>query len=369
MKSKQITTILGIDTSCDDTSAAIIQGNIVLANVVASQIELHRKWGGVVPDIARDAHKENIDLVIKEAFKRASKNKKTINNQQSTIVNFTEIDAIAVTYGPGLAIALEVGIKKAKELAIEHNIPLIPVNHMEGHLLSSLGATLTGKTGASLTDKSFPLLGVLISGGHTELIYVKELGDYVIVGETLDDAMGEAYDKVARMLDLGYPGGPIITELAKKGDKDKIPLPIPMQRNDSLDFSYSGLKTAVYYKVKKIKEKRGNLTKKQILDLAASFEYSAIKHLTDRIKKAIKAYDIRYILVGGGVTSSPKVRSEIRKLVQKFGVEVAFPIKKEFYMDNGAMIAIAAFYKAQRRQYKAGEFLDIDREPRASIQG
>jgi N6-L-threonylcarbamoyladenine synthase len=358
---KELKLILGIDTSCDDTSAAITEGTKVLSNVVSSQVELHRKWGGIVPDIARRAHEERIGLVIKETLKRAS----IIKGKSIELKN---LDAVAVTYGPGLAIALEIGITKAKEISKKYQIPLIPVNHMEGHLLSSLAANNKGKALKTISDKDFPLMGVLVSGGHTEMINVNDFGKYTIIGETLDDAAGEAYDKVARMLDLGYPGGPVITELAKQGDKERYKLPIPMRRDDSLNFSFSGLKTAVFYLVKKLKEKQPELTKKQVMDISASFEYSVTKHLTNKLDKALKQFPAKVILVGGGVGSSPKVRSELKKIAVKNGAEIYFPFDKKLYMDNGAMIALAGYFKSLRHKFESGKFMDLDREPRASIQ-
>lgn len=357
-KKVEITTIMGIDTSCDDTSVAIVEGTKVLANIIASQEELHRKWGGVVPDIARRAHEENIDKVIAESFKRASKN-------AGKKYDWSKIDAIAVTYGPGLAIALEIGLNKAKQLAKEKGIPLIPVNHMEGHLLSSLAANSKGKAPVVLEDKSFPLLGILISGGHTEIILMKNFGDYEIVGETLDDAVGEAYDKVARMLGLGYPGGSVLTELAKKGDKEKYSLPVPLEKDGRLSFSYSGLKTAVFYMTKKMKEEQGELTRQQIFDIAASFEYSAIRHLRLKLRMAIKKYNPKIVLIGGGVTASPKVRAGIRQEAAKFELETHYPYTKKLFMDNGAMIAVTGYFKAKRGDFSNEE---IDRDPRASIE-
>ncbi len=349
--------ILGIDTSCDETSAGVTIGDRILSNVVSSQIKLHEVWGGVVPDIARRAHQEKIDHVINKSLKQASK-------AFGRNLAFGDFDAIAVTYGPGLAIALEVGINKAKELSQKFKKPLIAVNHLEGHLLSPLAKNSLGEKGIVLTEKDFPVLGVIISGKHTELVLVKGIGDYEVVGETLDDAIGEAYDKVGRMLDLGYPAGPVVTEMAKKGNSLKYPLPIPLhKRDDTMNFSFSGLKTAVYYLVtRELKE----LSKQDIYDVSASFEFSAITHLQEKLEIAIKKYTTKGILVGGGVGASVTVREGIRKTSRKFGLETHFPQGKKLYMDNGAMIAHAGFYR-----YLVGEFVDdinkLDREPRASL--
>ena len=354
---KKYNFILGIDTSCDDTSVGITYRTSVLANAISSQIELHRKYGGVVPGLARRLHAERIDFVISEAFRLASRN-------YGKKITWQEIDAIAVTYGPGLAIALEIGIAKAKELAQTYQKPLIAVNHMEGHLLSSLAANSKGKAQITLAANDFPILGVLISGKHTELVLMHDFGKYELLGETLDDAIGEAYDKVARMLGLGYPGGAIVTELAKKGNKYQYQLPIPMAKHDSLDFSYSGLKTAVYYLIKKMTEQGKDLNKKRILDLSAGFEYSAIRELQIKVEQALSKHAVRFVFVGGGVTGSAKVRAGIRKITKKFHLPTYFPFDKKLYQDNGAMIAVAGYFKAQR-----GQFADfsLDRNPRAAL--
>ncbi|MEI7579636.1 MAG: tRNA (adenosine(37)-N6)-threonylcarbamoyltransferase complex transferase subunit TsaD [bacterium] len=359
--SKPLKLILAIDTSCDDTSAGIVSGTKVLANVIASQVELHRKWGGVVPDIARRAHQENIDLVIKEALQRASINAKKL-------LTLSSLDAVAVTYGPGLAIALEIGIAKAQEIALQYKISLIPVNHMEGHLLSSLGANLKGVAPIKLSDKDFPVMGLLISGGHTELVLVHELGKYEVIGETLDDAIGEAYDKVARMLNLGYPGGAVVTELAKLGDPEKFPFTVPMLKNKTLNFSYSGLKTAVFYFLKEFRAKNSELTKQEVCDVAASFEKAAIKHLSARLSMALEQYPVKILLVGGGVTASAKVRAEIRKITTKFGAVAYFAFDRRLFNDNGAMIGIAAHFMAERKEFRFETLEEIDREPRARLE-
>ncbi len=346
--------ILGIDTSCDETSVALVQGTVVLSNVVSSQVELHRKYGGVVPMIAKREHELRIDAVVSEAFKQASRNTRKE-------ITWKNVQAIAVTYGPGLAIALEVGVKKAKELAQEHNKKLIGVNHMEGHLLSSLGLNSQGK-GNILNpfELTFPLMGLLISGGHTELLLMNGFGAYEIIGQTVDDAVGEAYDKVARMLGLGYPGGKVLSEFAKKGNPDAFKLPVPMSKEPSLNFSFSGLKTAVYYTVKQF-EKEGKVLKRQeIYDLAASFEKAAISALQVKLLRAIKLYQPKLLLVGGGVSSSAKVRFGIRKTAKKKSVKVFFPKLKNIYTDNGAMIAIAGYFKALRGEYSDQ---NLDRDP------
>lgn len=348
--SKQLRTIIGIDTSCDETSVAIVEETRILANVISSQVELHRKYGGVVPIIAKREHEANLPFVIEEAFKRASKN-------ESKQISWKDIDAIAVTYGPGLAIALEVGIRQAKELSEKYKKPLLAVNHMEGHLLSSLGLNSKGKGNINYKDLEFPAMGLLVSGGHTELILMTDFGKYEIIGRTVDDAVGEAYDKVARMLGLGYPGGKVLTEFAKSGDSEKFSLPIPMSKDPTLNFSYSGLKTALFYQLKE-KEKLGSeLTKQDIYDYAASFEKSACMAIQVKLNRALKQYRPKALLIGGGVASSARLRKIIRDTANKYNIKTFFPVSPTLYTDNGAMIAIAGFFQAQRKDF-ADESLD-----------
>ncbi|MFQ5492938.1 MAG: tRNA (adenosine(37)-N6)-threonylcarbamoyltransferase complex transferase subunit TsaD [Candidatus Dojkabacteria bacterium] len=355
--------VLAIDTSCDDTSVAVVQGARVLSNVISSQDEIHGEWGGVVPDLARRAHNERIDAVIEQALTRASRN-------SGEKINFETIDAIAATYGPGLAIALEVGLKKAQALASEHGLPFVAVNHMEGHLLSALAQNSRGSGQIRVEDLRFPLLGLLISGGHTEIVLMKSFGDYEIVAQTLDDAVGEAYDKVARMLGLGYPGGKVLSEMAKLVSEklarpdEMYALPIPLNNDDRLAFSYSGLKTAVYYKVKQLKESAGGLTKKQIHNFAASFEKAAISHLQQKLSMAIEKFQPKMILVGGGVASSAKVRAGLRKVAKNLELPIFFPSNNKLYVDNAAMIGVAGYFKLVRGELARSS---IDRDPRASI--
>lgn len=359
MKSKYLNSqplILGIDTSCDETSASIVKGLRVLSNVISSQVELHRKYGGVVPSIAKREHEERLEPVILEALSNASR---VLKNK----ISLKDIDAVAVTYGPGLAIALETGIRKAKEISKEYDKPLIAVNHMEGHLLSSLAENSKGKGNISLSKIKFPCLGFLLSGGHTELILINDIGSYKVIGQTVDDAVGEAYDKVARMLGLGYPGGKVLSEFAKKGDSEIFTLPVPMSKDPSLNLSFSGLKTAVYYMVKRIEEKRP-LKKKEILDLSAGFERSAITSLKIKLNKAIKEYSPKMIFVGGGVSSSARVRNGLRSIAKKHDIPIYFPFLKNLYTDNGAMIAVAGYFKYIDKTYSDDS---LDRSPNLSL--
>jgi len=330
-------TILSIETSLDDTCAAVTRGLKVLSNVVSSQTRHHADWGGTVPDIAKRLHKEWLPRVVDTALRKAG----TPN-----------LDAIAVTVGPGLAPSLEQGIDYAKKLATDKNLPLIAVNHMEGHLLSSYAQTKSGTKG--LNHPQYPALGFLISGGHTELVLMKSLGKYELLGETLDDAAGEAYDKVARMLGLGYPGGPILAEMAKFGTP-KYELPEPMTGRNDLNFSFSGLKTRSRYFLEK---ENPQLTKEFIQDFAASFQQAIFKHLMRRFKRAIDLYNPQMILLGGGVVSNIKLRQLARQTAKNYGLPTYLPYSSKLFTDNAAMIGIAAYYQYLNKDFADPESLD-----------
>lgn len=346
-------TILSIETSLDDTCAAITTDDRVISNVIASQVDFHAEFGGTVPDIAKRKHLEWIDAIVTEALQKAKK-------------SMADIDAIAVTYGPGLAPSLEVGIAKAVELASSHDLPLLATNHMEGHLLSSFAANSAGTTpfSAKNTSPQYPALGFLISGGHTQLVLMKAIGDYQIVGQTLDDAAGEAYDKVGRMLKLGYPGGPLLAKLAKTGNPNRFPLPEPMKHRQDLNFSFSGLKTAALYELRKHPEP---YSAEFCADFAASFQQAVILMLTRRFKKALQIYKPKMVLLGGGVVSNLEIRSTVRKIAKDAGIPTYIPYSKKLFTDNAAMIGIAAYHMAKR-----GLFWDmsqtLDRVPNLSIE-
>lgn len=327
-------TILSIETSLDDTCAAVTRGLRVMSNVVSSQTSYHADWGGTVPDIARRLHQEWLPYVVDRAIRQAGS---------------PELKAIAVTIGPGLAPSLEQGIAYAKELGTTHKLPIIVVNHMEGHLLSSWAKTRTGSRG--LDNPKYPALGFLISGGHTELVLMRGIGQYELLGETLDDAAGEAYDKVARMLMLGYPGGPILAEMARHGNPI-YPLPEPMTHRKDLNFSFSGLKTKARYLLEGEKPK---LTKEFIADFAASFQKAVFKHLMKRFKRAIDLYSPKMILLGGGVVSNVALRTECRRVAREYSLPVHIPYNKKLFTDNAAMIGVAAYY-----QYLHKDFADPD---------
>jgi N6-L-threonylcarbamoyladenine synthase len=370
-------TILAIDTSCDETSAAVTVDDRIFANVISSQVELHKKYGGVVPYLAKRAHQERIEPVILEAVVRFARIARLNRDGRGSSLDkyFREIDAVAVTYGPGLAPALEVGIAKAKELVWKYKKALIAVNHMEGHLLSSFAKNSKGKNpglerglglsflkafrpGPSLTDltERNPFLGLLVSGGHTQLVLMEKVGSYRLLGETLDDAGGEAFDKVAKILNLGYPGGPIIERLAKSGDEDSYPLPVPMAERAGFNFSFSGLKTAVLYLVRDLKA-QGEFNKKVIEDVCASFQKAVALSLINKLEVAVKKTSPRAILLGGGVIANLYLRRKIRQSMRQFDLPILVPFEKRLFTDNAAMIGVCAYYQAKRNDLVA----DVDK--------
>lgn len=345
--------ILGIDTSCDDTSIAVLEGRKVLSSEISSQLEIHAEYGGVVPDIARREHEKNIPKVYKEALKKAK-------------VQIEDIDYVAVTYGPGLAIDLEVGINFATELSKKHNIPVIPVNHMEGHLLSSL---LLNSKGNGMVESDvqdiFPALGLLMSGKHTELILAKGIGDYKKIGQTLDDAAGEAFDKVGRILNFGYPGGPVVTEFAKKGKRGNIEFTVPMKNSGDLNFSFSGIKTAALYKSKELREE-DKPEKEWVYDFCRGFVDSVYESVAIKLVDAIQQYsDVKHVLVGGGVFNSEEILRRVGSLVREYSLEYLYP-KKEYRGDNGAMIGLVGFLHIDNA-IEGKELDGLDRDPRLSL--
>lgn len=307
--------ILAIESSCDETSMAIIKnGTDNIATTILTQMDTHAEFGGVVPEIASRMHSENITMVLEDVLTKAN-------------MKVEDMDAIAVTYAPGLLGSLLVGIEAAKTLALVYKKPLIKVNHLAGHIYAN-----------NLVQKmEFPLLALVISGGHTELVLMEDDYKFKVLGETLDDAIGEVYDKVARVLDLPYPGGPNIERYAEQG-KTTYNLPIPMN-NEELNFSYSGLKSAVINLVHNEKQ-RGNEIRKY--DLAASFQTVAVNELTRKTELAIKKYNIKRLIVAGGVTANKYLRNEMEKLANKYGINLTVPPIK-YCTDNAAMIGCAAY--------------------------
>lgn len=330
--------ILGIETSCDETAAAIVKnGTEIVSNVVASQIESHKRFGGVVPEIASRHHVEQITIVLEEALKQGE-------------MGFSDLDAIAVTAGPGLVGALLIGVNAAKALAFAHGLPLVPVHHIAGHIYAN----------RLITEMKFPLLALVVSGGHTELIYMKEHGHFELIGETRDDAAGEAFDKVARTLDLPYPGGPQIDRLAAEGEAT-VDLPRAWLEEGSFDFSFSGLKSAVINYVHNAQQRGETIIRE---NLAASFQESVIDVLVTKTVKAAEKYNVKQVLVAGGVAANKGLRSALEETFK--GMPETELVIPPLYLctDNAAMIAAAGtiFYEKGQR---AG--LDLNADPSLDI--
>jgi N6-L-threonylcarbamoyladenine synthase len=312
--------ILAIDTSCDETSAAVVEGRKVLSSVVYSQALLHKQWGGVLPSLAKRAHEERIDWVVEKALKNAQSEGK-------------DLAAVAVTQGPGLAIALEVGITKAKELSNTWNKPFIAVNHMEGHIYSNFAQNSKGNP---KRDYEFPYLVLLVSGGHTELVIFKDHLDYEVIGRTVDDAAGEALDKGARLLGLGYPGGAALEQLAREVEnKDTYSFPRPLIHRETLNFSFSGLKTSFLYKVKELSDEE---KASEIRHLASSYQEAVFETLVSKTKRASKKTGIKNIILGGGVSVNNRLRTMFREQAKKENWSVLFPPYKYLNFDNASMI-------------------------------
>ncbi|MFA7285220.1 MAG: tRNA (adenosine(37)-N6)-threonylcarbamoyltransferase complex transferase subunit TsaD [Candidatus Paceibacterota bacterium] len=394
--------ILAIETSCDETGLSILEVKEsknklsfkVLATTLASQIKIHREYGGVYPMLAKREHIKHLPILLEKVLKKSklggsvAKSTWRPNRQVNTV---SPVDLIVVTSGPGLEPALWTGIVFAKELSQKWNVPLIPVNHMEGHILSPFGAN-AGDFEIPLTENkdssiSFPILSLLVSGGHTELVLIKDWGKYKVIGQTVDDAAGEAYDKVARMLDLPYPGGPEISKLAEarrkfllfeniaQADepsiairqqanmsvfkKQKLPivikLPRPMIYSKDFNFSFSGLKTAVLYLIRDLKIANPNVMENQNTknDIALEFENAVVETLVHKTKKAILKYKTKNLIIAGGVSANKHLKNEINKMLKKldFETQVFFP-KKELTGDNSIMIAMAGFLKYTKNKTK-----------------
>lgn len=355
MATKKDTFILAVETSFDDTSAAVLRNDEVLVNITSTELEVHQEWGGVVPNIAKEQHLQQIDTVIETALRR------------SGVGEFAALDALAVTYGPGLAPALTIGVNKIKELALQHGLPVIAGNHMEGHALSALLRNSRGKTYSGLQKPEFPALAITVSGGHTELVWIDEIGSYRILGQTLDDAAGEALDKIGRMLGLGYPAGPVIARLAEDGNPQAYELPRPMVNKDNYDFSFSGLKTAALYNTNDLKKQLSEAGFSKIVpDYAASVQEAVVDCIALKTLRAVKKEHPKMVLLGGGVAANNRLRARLRSDMRKLETPIYFPPKK-FCTDNAAMIALTAYYK-----YFRGEFVEdielLDRDPSITIE-
>ena len=338
--------ILAIETSCDETAIAVLDDFKILSNIVLSQIKIHKPFGGVVPNLAKREHQKNLPIVLKKALKESK-------------ISPKKIDAIAVTYGPGLEPALWMGINFAQELAKSWKKPLIPVNHLEGHIYASWLPPRSENPKSEIRNPKFPLLALIVSGGHTELVLMKKHLDYKILGETLDDAAGEAFDKVAKMLKLGYPGGPEISKLAEKYlppspllGKERVLFPRPMINSPNLDFSFSGLKTSVLYFLRE----NPSANKKAV---AAEFQQAVIDVLIKKTEKAIKKYEPKSLVVGGGVSANKALRSSLEILIKKHNLEIRnSKLEILLYLspiwltgDNATMIAVAAYFKMLGKKF------------------
>lgn len=326
--------MLGVETSCDETGAAVVENGIkTLSNVVASSVSLHQKFGGIIPEIAAREQIKVIILVIEEAINRAG-------------IKIQDLDALAVTSGPGLVGSLLVGVETVKTLGLIFNKPIVPINHLHGHIYANF---LTNSNLNHGLEKDWPKLALIVSGGHTDLVLARGHGRYKWLGGTRDDAAGEAFDKVARLLGLSYPGGPQIERVAKNGDSNRFLLPRPMKNTPDFDFSFSGLKTAVVNLINSISHKP--LAADQINDLAASFQQAVVDVLVAKTLKAAKKYQVRQILLGGGVAANSELREQISSSAKKMGVEVLTPAI-EYCIDNGAMIASAAYFNFKPFPYQ-----------------
>lgn len=325
---KETIYILAIESSCDDTSAAVLCNKKMLSNVVSTQ-KIHEEYGGVVPELASRAHQQNIVPVVHQALSKANIDKK-------------QLSAIAFTRGPGLMGSLLVGTSFAKSLAMGLNIPLIEVNHMQAHILAHFIEEENSK------PPSFPFLGMTISGGHTQIVLVKDYFDMEILGESLDDAVGEAFDKSAKVLGLPYPGGPLIDKYAQLGNPKAFPFTKP--RVDGLNFSFSGLKTGILYFIQRETKKNPNFIAENLNDICASIQYTIVEILMDKLKKAVKQTGVNQIAIGGGVSANSGIRNALKKASEIYGWGTYIP-EFQYCTDNAAMIGIVGHLK-----YTQGHF-------------
>lgn len=333
-------TILGIESSCDDTSCAVISDGLLLSNVIASQ-KVHEAYGGVVPELASRAHQQNIVPVVSEALRQAGVKKE-------------DLTAIAYTRGPGLLGSLLVGTSFAKGLAIGLNIPLIDVNHLHAHVLSHF---VKEKEQDEVPE--FPYLCLLVSGGNSQIVLVKGINEMEILGQTIDDAAGEAFDKCAKIMGLPYPGGPHIDRLASEGDPDKFKFSKP--RIPGLDYSFSGLKTSFLYTVRDKEKEDPDFIKNNLNDLCASLQSTIIAILLDKLKKAINITGVKHVAIGGGVSANSGVRNAVEELCRRKNIRAWIP-PRIFTTDNAAMVAIAGYHK-----YLNGEKGSLDQPPYARV--
>ncbi|NTW06084.1 MAG: tRNA (adenosine(37)-N6)-threonylcarbamoyltransferase complex transferase subunit TsaD [Peptococcaceae bacterium] len=321
--------MMAIETSCDETSVAIVRdGNIVLSNIISSQIETHQKFGGVVPEVASRKHLEHINQVIREALNVAG-------------ISFKDLNAVAVANGPGLVGALLVGLSAAKAIAYALDIPLIAVNHLEGHIYANF---------IENPSLEFPLVCLIVSGGHTDLLLMAGHGNYQVLGRTRDDAAGEAFDKVARFMGLGYPGGPVIDKLAIQGDLEAISFPQAYLEDGSFDFSFSGLKSSVINYIHNAKQKNEEI---HPADLAASFQNAVVTVLVNKVIKAVEVFGAKTVILAGGVAANSFLRARMKEASDLKEIRLFYPVPR-LCTDNAAMIGCAAYF-----HYLRGNFADL----------
>ncbi|MBT0608716.1 tRNA (adenosine(37)-N6)-threonylcarbamoyltransferase complex transferase subunit TsaD [Aequorivita echinoideorum] len=320
--------ILGIESSCDDTAAAVINNGKILSNVVATQ-HIHEEYGGVVPELASRAHQQNIVPVVHQALRKAN-------------IDKNQLQAIAFTRGPGLMGSLLVGTSFSKSLALGLGIPLIDVNHMQAHILAHF-IEAEGQTAPN-----FPFLALTISGGHTQIVKVTDYFEMEVIGQTIDDAVGEAFDKSAKILGLPYPGGPLIDKYAKEGNPKRFKFPKP--KVGPLDFSFSGLKTSVLYFVEKEVDQNPDFIEENMADICASLQFTIVDYLMDKLKNAVKKTGIKEIAMGGGVSANSGIRTALKDAEKKYGWKTHIP-KFEFCTDNAAMIAIVGELKYKNQMF------------------
>lgn len=336
-------TILGIESSCDDTSAAVLRNRTLLSNVIASQA-VHQQYGGVIPELASRAHQQNIIPVVDTALKQAG-------------ITIDKVDAIAFTRGPGLLGSLLVGVSFAKGLSIANNIPLVEVNHLQGHILSHF----VDLPDRELPHPDFPFLCLLVSGGHTQIVRVDSATEMEIIGTTIDDAAGEAFDKCAKVMGLPYPGGPVIDRLAKEGNPEAFKFAKPRVEGE-FDYSFSGLKTSFLYTLRDASATDPDFVEKNKADLCASLQHTIVEILINKLIKASKATGIKDIAIAGGVSANSDLRNGIVEAGRRRGWRTFLPELK-FTTDNAAMIAAAGYYR-----YMAGEISSLDVSPVARLQ-
>ena len=334
--------VLGIETSCDETSAAVVRDGNLLSNATTIQL-IHAKYGGVVPELASRAHQQLIVPIVSESLSRAGVKKE-------------ELDAISAVYGPGLIGSILVGLSFGKAMAMGLGIPFVGVNHMEGHIFSNL---------IDDPKPAFPFVNLTVSGGHTQLVLVKKPFHYTILGETIDDAAGEAFDKVAKMLDIGYPGGPLIDKFATSGDPKAIDFPRSYLDEGSFNFSFSGLKTSVLYYLKRsgFEKRTAGQDQKFVADVCASFQASVVDVLVRKLISAARKYSIKNIAIAGGVSANTALRREATEAARKNGFSLFIP-KFEYCTDNGAMIAMVGYYRMLDGDHSG---LELTAEPGLSL--